>query len=145
MRCFGAVLPDDTLAALLAAVPPDAPDEATAARLLRRIRTRLVEPAAVRSVRREEGWTTLAPNIERKILFDDGATVSWLLRLAPGADLPQHVHEEGPEECLVLEGEVWFSGQRYGPGDYMLAPQGSWHAPTRTATGAVMFLRTPSS
>jgi hypothetical protein len=132
------------MAELLKAVVPESPDAAAAARMLGRIRARLDEPLPIRSVRRDAGWTPIAPNIERKILFDDGVMVSWLMRLAPGADLPPHVHEDGPEECLVLEGEVCFGGERYGPGDYMIAPKGSCHSSTRSQTGAVMFLRTPS-
>jgi quercetin dioxygenase-like cupin family protein len=112
--------------------------------MLRRIRSRIDAPEPIRTVRRDVGWTTVAPGIERKILFDDGSTMSWLVRLAPGADLPEHVHEDGAEECLIVEGEMCLNGECYRAGDYMVAAPGSRHMQTRTTTGATMFLRTPS-
>lgn len=137
-------LGDAALTALVLAVAPQAPRAEVAARILRRVRARVDSSAPIRTVRRDAGWQPFFPGAEQKILFDDGVTQSWLMRLAPGAVLPKHEHDEGPEECLVLEGEMWFEGECYGPGDYMVASQGSTHHETFTKTGAVMFLRTPS-
>lgn len=137
------VLPRRAQEELLLALEPQAAD-VDAQRLRRRIRARIDSIAPIRAVRRDDGWKPMAPGLERKLLFDDGSSTSWLLRLAPGAVLPEHVHDDGVEECLVLEGEVSFAGDRYGPGDYMVAAQGSHHAVTRSVGGATMFLPTPS-
>jgi anti-sigma factor ChrR (cupin superfamily) len=147
---MGTALPDEALAYLLAAIAPQVPPVEVAARIKRRVVARIgateterAAPAFI-DVRRGDGWRSLLPGVERKILFDDGVTLSWLLRMQPGASLPHHVHAEGAEECLVLEGEVWANDVHYGPGDYTIALQGSTHHSVRTERGALVFLRSPS-
>lgn len=144
MQSAGGALPDAALQALLLAVRPEVPGAEVAARIKRRVGARLDASRSIVTVRRDAGWTPFFAGAEQKILFDDGVTQSWLMRLEAGAVLPKHDHDEGPEECLILEGEMWFNGERYGPGDYMVALQGSTHQETFSRTGAVMFLRTPS-
>jgi anti-sigma factor ChrR (cupin superfamily) len=65
--------------------------------------------------------------------------------MPPGTRLPAHRHDEGFEECLVLEGEVIVNDERYRAGDYVLAPQGSEHYDVRSDVGALFFLRSPST
>jgi quercetin dioxygenase-like cupin family protein len=67
-----------------------------------------------------------------------------VLRLDPGASYPAHPHD-GPEECLVLEGELLVGGVRMRAGDYQRAEPGSEHAEQRTATGALLFVTAPLS
>ena len=87
------------------------------------------------------GWQELAPGVEMKILFEDTTARSWMLRLQPGSQLPPHEHDEGQEECLVLEGDVWLDDQHFGPGDYQLAQRGTWHGRVRSDGGCLLFLR----
>ncbi len=144
MYSTNAGIPDAALSALLLDVEAQPPGAESAARILSRVRARLEETAAIVTVRRESGWKPFFPGAEQKILFDDGSTRSWLLKLAPGVRLPRHRHDDGREECLVLEGDMWHDGERFGPGDYIVALQGSMHEETHTEGGAVLFFRTPS-
>lgn len=137
-------LPAAALTALLLDLDAPPPEADVAARILRRVRTRLEAAAPIITVRRDAGWQPFLPGTQRKVLFDDGSTRSWLLELAPGVRLPKHRHDEGPEECIVLEGDMWHAGERYGAGDYIVALQGSTHEETHTEGGALLFFRTPS-
>ena len=49
-----------------------------------------------------------------------------LIRLAAGASLPMHRHA-GPEECLVLEGDLRDGALRLAGGDYVRHEAGSQH------------------
>jgi hypothetical protein len=140
------VLPRSACERLLCAFEPLPPPAPVAQRMLATIRARLDLDAAlpVRTLRRDDGWKPMVAGIERKVLFDDGATVSWLMKMAPGARLPEHTHDDGVEECLVIEGEIRFGGERYAAGDYVRLAQGSHHAVTFSDAGATIFLRTPS-
>jgi anti-sigma factor ChrR (cupin superfamily) len=64
----------------------------------------------------------------------DGAELE-LLRLAPGAHFPAHVHA-GHEAVLVLEGSYRDGGREVGPGDAQEMPPGSAHS-LRVSRGAV--------
>lgn len=142
-------VPDAALELLLLDTAPDAVAPETAARIKDRLAKRVA--AAPHSaapqfidIRAGEGWRPLADKAEMKILHDDGATRSWLVRLQPGARLDAHAHEFGPEECLVIEGELWLNGERFGAGDYQLALRGSAHEQVGTDSGCVLFVRSPS-
>jgi anti-sigma factor ChrR (cupin superfamily) len=137
-------LPRSATAVLLRAIAPEAP--ARAHRIRDRLIARIASDAnAARVVGREAGWLPFVAGADRKILFDDGRTMTWLVRMAPGTALPSHRHDEGDEECLVLEGTVLVDDIAYAPGDYTLALRGSEHRSVRTDTGALFLLRSPSS
>jgi quercetin dioxygenase-like cupin family protein len=116
-----------------------------------RIKARLMERITARpgpqskpgfiDVLADAGWRALAPGVEMKILFEDAAARSWMVRLQPGSELPPHEHDEGQEECLVLGGDVWLDDKQYGPGDYQIAQRGTWHGRVRSDGGCVLFLR----
>jgi anti-sigma factor ChrR (cupin superfamily) len=135
-------VPADLVTAMLRDVAPQAPGAATAARLKSKVLRRVAAPPL--TVLREAGWRPFVAGSEMKVLFDDGVQRSWLVRLQAGSELPPHAHDEGGEECVVLEGEVWVNGLRYVRGDYTLALRGSVHHSVRTTTGALFFLRSPS-
>jgi quercetin dioxygenase-like cupin family protein len=86
-------------------------------------------------------WQPYGQGLWIKVLREQQGTLSYLLRLAPGASLPAHRHPQD-EECVVLEGEVSV-GTRHalGPGSYHLAHRGALHAPLHTRAGALLFLR----
>lgn len=86
-------------------------------------------------------WQPFASGVEIKVLHGGDGTLSYLLRLAPGAVLPAHRHP-ADEECVVLEGRLRVGSKtEIGPGGYHLAHRGSLHGPISTATGATVFLR----
>lgn len=119
-------------------VPPP-----VAARIKRRVLAGVGRPQSI-DIARDEGWQRLSDKAEIKILFDDGQSRSWLVRLAPGGALPPHRHDDGPEECIIVEGEVETDGVVYRAGDYSVALRGSEHRSIVSHSGCVFFFRSPS-
>jgi hypothetical protein len=96
------------------------------------------------TVRSDEGqWQPILPGVELKMLHVDreAGTQSFLLRMAPGSRLPPHDHPDGPEECVVLEGETEVAGVTVRAGDFHLAPRGFRHTEIRTRGGAIVYIR----
>lgn len=77
-----------------------------------------------------EGWNQYEqlPGIWMKQLAIDAASgsVTLLARLAPETAFPPHDHS-GPEQTLVLSGDLQSGGRRLGPGDFFFAAAGSHH------------------
>jgi len=95
------------------------------------------------TVRAQEGeWRTLAPGVEIKLLRVEQAAgfQSFLLRLAPGGQLPAHDHS-ALEECLLLEGDMMIGDHCYTQGDYHAALPGSRHASISSRHGGLVFIR----
>lgn len=89
----------------------------------------------------EDAWETLAPGVERKVLWATASSISCLLRLTPGVVIPAHLHPMD-EECLVLEGSVRIGGELLlHPGDFHVGCKGSTHEEITTETGALAYLR----
>ena len=67
----------------------------------------------------EPEWQHVAPGISCKFLASDADShrVSMLVRLAPGASYPPHVHAS-VEELYLLSGELWIDERKLYPGDY---------------------------
>ncbi|MFN0009719.1 MAG: cupin domain-containing protein [Planctomycetota bacterium] len=84
---------------------------------------------------------TGVPGIEMNTLHVDRmnnrATI--LARMAPGAAYPAHIHA-GPEECYVLQGDLWEGDRRMSAGDYERAPQGSRHEIQSTREGCLLLI-----
>ncbi|MCB1770707.1 MAG: cupin domain-containing protein [Candidatus Competibacteraceae bacterium] len=100
-------------------------------------------PPATVTVRGREGeWRMLAPGLQIKLLLVDreAGFQSFLLRLAPGCQLPAHDHQI-VEECLLLEGDMLIGDCAYAAGDYHAALPGSRHAPISTRNGGIVFIR----
>ena len=66
-----------------------------------------------------------------------------LLKMLPGASLPQH-HHDGVEQCYVLEGDFRVGGETYGAGDFQCALPGSTHQPIHTVGGALVLIVAPA-
>jgi anti-sigma factor ChrR (cupin superfamily) len=89
-----------------------------------------------------EAWEdTPIPGIEARRLFVDRRQdrVTMMVRMAPGTSFPAHVHN-GPEECLVLQGDLTIGPERLAAGDYQYAPAGSSHPIQSTRGGCVLLL-----
>lgn len=146
---------DDTIMeTLLQAQAPvlPSPDRALAVRerILERARQERPPPAESRpapgmadhlTIRGVEGiWVPLLTGVSMKLLREDADTRSYLLRLAAGARLPAHGHDQD-EECMVLEGDVWLGDIHAFAGDYHLARGGLPHGVIRSDGGCLLFLR----
>ncbi len=131
----------DTMSQAIEPAPLDAVDAAVMkSRLLARARES-VQSDATTTIHPADGeWHKFGPRIKIKVLRREAETMSYLLKLDPGALLVPH-HHRHDEECMVLEGEVIIGGERVRAGAYHLAPRGVDHVPIRTELGATLFLR----
>jgi anti-sigma factor ChrR (cupin superfamily) len=88
------------------------------------------------------GWeATDVPGVTLRVLKVDRAADSFtaLVRMAPGAAYPRHLHN-GPEECLVLEGDLHLGTDTLHAGDYQYAAVGSSHGVQRTEGGCLLLI-----
>jgi quercetin dioxygenase-like cupin family protein len=143
---------DPVIVALVGALPPLPPPPRIRAALLQQIaairpgdpepppRPSLVIHRAFDSV-----WEdTPLPGVRQRVLHRDPQRrqVTLLLRMAAGATIPAHPHE-GPEESLILEGDLRVGNQVLGEGDYQFAPAGSIHEPLHSENGCLALLIVP--
>lgn len=79
--------------------------------------------------------------VEVRRLFADRAAnrATMLVRMAAGAGYPKHLHN-GPEECLVLEGDLHVGEIVMRAGDYQRADVGSVHGVQHTEGGCVLLI-----
>ena len=93
------------------------------------------------TIRADEGeWHPVLPKVSMKVLLREGDSLTYLLRLEPGAKIPPHDHPQ-TEECLVLEGEARIGDLIVHAGDYHAAIAGRPHALLASERGALLFLR----
>ncbi len=92
-----------------------------------------------------DGWYLVDPQVQVKALRNDGTTLSWLVKMQPGARFPAHAHADGDEECLVVQGSVVIDGHLFHTGDYTMASRGSDHREVFSEEGCILFLKSPSS
>lgn len=84
-----------------------------------------------------------APGFEMAKLHLDreARELSCLVRAAAGLSYPAH-HHAGPEEILMLAGELRIGDTLYGPGDYIRSTAHSVHPSAEAATACLFFLKT---
>jgi DNA-directed RNA polymerase specialized sigma24 family protein len=94
----------------------------------------------------EPKWERVGPGIECKLLATDTERhrVSMLVRLAPGASYPAHVHA-GTEELFLLDGELLIDERKLFPGDYYFAGVGTGDDRVWSETGCTCVLVTSIS
>jgi hypothetical protein len=75
------------------------------------------------------------------VLFEDPVAKrrSILVRALPGSNYASHLHDEGHEECLVLEGDLIMGDLKLLPGDYHIAAKGSTHPAATTISGCLLY------
>lgn len=96
-----------------------------------------------KTIRASEGeWIEAKPGAYIKILHQEGDSglLTYLAKLDPGFEMPGHPHPFD-EECIMLEGELWFGDLHLKAGDYHFAAKGVYHGRLRTETGALAFLK----
>lgn len=91
----------------------------------------------------EPEWEVVAPGIECKLLASDAEKqrVSMLVRLAPRAAYPAHIHA-GTEELYLLYGELWIDDRKLQPGDYNYGGRGASDERVWSKTGCTCVLVT---
>jgi len=91
----------------------------------------------------EPDWEVVASGIECKLLATDSERnrVSMLVRLAPGARYPAHIHA-GVEELHLLDGELWIDDRKLYPGDYSCGAPGARDERVWSETGCACVLVT---
>ena len=131
------------VALLAGAIEPVAPPPQVKEKLLARL-----PPAGIHFRFAGDGafTPTRHPGVSVKLLHvdRDRRQFTVLMKLDPGAVYPSHAHD-GPEECVVLEGEILVGGVRMRKGDYQRAEPGSAHVEQRSETGALLFVTAPVS
>jgi hypothetical protein len=98
----------------------------------------------VRALRVEDlPWVpSPAPGVERRMLHREGgevAVATSIVRYAPGASFPSHVHGGG-EEILVLSGTFSDEHGDHPAGTWLVNPIGTAHAPF-SEHGCTLFVR----
>ena len=89
-----------------------------------------------------EGWQPhVVPGVSFKVLKVERSRgqASLLFKLAPDTHFPGH-HHSGPEQCLVLAGDLRAGGRRLGPGDFHYAEAGSDHDVSYSEQGCTLML-----
>ena len=89
-------------------------------------------------------WIEMSPGVTYSVLFDDPAAKrrSMLVRALPGSTYESHLHGQGHEECLVLEGDLTMGDLKLSAGDFHLAAKGSSHPPATTVSGCLLHIST---
>ncbi len=106
---------------------------------------RLGPPASGQSAhwlsdRGEARWEPLLEGVDRWVMWRDATQEAYLIRARAGACAPAHDHLID-EECLVLDGELYFGDQLMRAGDFQLAPAGLHHTVIEAATDALLYQR----
>ncbi len=85
-------------------------------------------------------WSPFHPGVEICRLYDHGpeGPAAAILRYAPGAAVPPHVHV-GYEHVLVLEGAQQDHRGRYPAGTFVVNPPGSRHE-VRSPEGCIVIV-----
>lgn len=142
------VLDEDILQLLVEAQEEVELPPSVAARMRNTILTKVAQEEAgilpgFKTIRAAEGeWIEALPGARIKILHQEGDSglLTYLAKLDPGFEMPGHPHPFD-EECIMLEGELWFGDLHLKAGDYHFAAKGVHHGRLRTETGALAFLK----
>jgi ChrR-like protein with cupin domain len=113
-------------------------------RLARRITAETGEQPNMAPPRASEPeWGEVAAGISCKLLATDAENgrVSMLVRLAPGAEYPPHVHA-GVEELHMLDGELVVDDKKLYAGDYLRSEPGTTDRRVWSETGCTGVLLT---
>ena len=89
-------------------------------------------------------WVDTAPGNQMKVLMHDPETgmLTLITRLAPGARVPYHRHED-LEQTYILEGSLEDDEGACTAGNFVIRPKGSKHSPVAPngCTMLVFFMK----
>jgi anti-sigma factor ChrR (cupin superfamily) len=85
-----------------------------------------------------ESWQVFCEDVEAIALRVESDVASMLVRVAPGARLPDHGHALD-EDCMVLEGELFLGDILMRDGDYHKAGAGARHVGGFSDRGALFY------
>jgi anti-sigma factor ChrR (cupin superfamily) len=134
----------ESVSAIGLTAPVAPPPPSLRNRVLDRIRSH-GNPAGVPGqhvVRAGEGrWKQLGPGVSacRLYLNRERGEITSLLRLEPGATYAPHRHS-APEQCYVLEGDVFDGANRFHAGDYECSEPGTVHHLQSTEKGCLLLI-----
>jgi anti-sigma factor ChrR (cupin superfamily) len=137
------VLDEDLVAALNEAVEPKPLEAAAHQRVKSRLLRRIAQEQLPRhkTITAEQGaWRDLGGGLSLKVLHREGDLMSYLVRMAPGSQLPPHRHPVD-EECVVLDGAVQIGALRVVAGGFHLGHRDVLHDIIRSPEGALIYLR----
>ncbi|WP_088283604.1 cupin domain-containing protein [Ideonella sp. A 288] len=83
-------------------------------------------------------WSSYLEGVDAAVLHAQGDVASMLVRIAPGAAVPDHGHDLD-EDCFMLEGEMFLGDILMRGGDYQLAPQGCRHVGIASDFGGLFY------
>lgn len=74
-------------------------------------------------------WKPLGdePGVTHTVLWRSGDVVIGAIRLEPGAENPEHVHQAAHHQFFVVQGEANVAGKRLDAGSYAHIPPGAPH------------------
>jgi quercetin dioxygenase-like cupin family protein len=151
------------VSALSTAVEPATPDPRIRAALLRRIATEPRQAETLSPIGQQARQAVLSPGLNQGLVIQRAAEGTWedtpvagvqmrvlfsdppnnrftaLVRMAPGTTYPGHLHN-GPEECLVLQGDLHVGEHILRTGDYQYAPAGTTHGVQSTEAGCLLMI-----
>lgn len=148
-KALASVLPEDLLGEMLLAIKPKTPPTARREKLKQSLLSRVGKLLAesrdeVFIVRADAGtWITFAPQVEMKVLHDDGNTRAWLARLDPGGRIPAHL-QSGDEEAIIMSGWCYLDDVKVNCGDYHRINKGARHGVIHSPDGCLIFVRSHS-
>lgn len=89
----------------------------------------------------EGPWDPVAPGVSARRLYVDSARglVTMLIRMAPGSTYSAHRHA-APEQCFVLEGDIFDGERTYRAGDFQCKAERSVHGVQSTENGCLLLL-----
>jgi anti-sigma factor ChrR (cupin superfamily) len=83
-------------------------------------------------------WEPFMDGVDAAALQVHDGVASMLIRVAPGAALPDHGHSQ-EEDCYMLEGDMFLGDILMRAGDYQLAPVGRDHVGISSDAGALFY------
>lgn len=101
------------------------------------------DPARLHTVPLGEGaWEpTAVAGVDVRRLYVDVARdeVTMMVRMAAGTAYPPHRHR-GPEQCLVLSGDLRVGDRMLSEGDFQYAPAETLHGVQSTESGCTLLI-----
>jgi hypothetical protein len=83
-------------------------------------------------------WARYVDGVDAAVLQANGDVASMLVRIAPGASVPDHGHGLD-EDCFMLAGDMFLGDILMRAGDYQLAPVGCQHVGIASDSGGMFY------